>query len=92
MPKDKPPYNLYVRMIANGKKISVGEYIRGKWNNAMDPFAFDDDQGFIDLAGQIAVFEKKMNRKVEIVPYGGNMIAVALIKEGMIRTAKKGGE
>ena len=79
-PKEPTPKRLWVRRIENGKKFSVGEYVRAKWRNAVDPFRTDDTAALHRLAGVIALFEKHEKRKVVFIGYGGSGAAEELHK------------
>lgn len=73
------PKNIYVRRLANGR-FSVGEYIRGKWYNVVDPFRGDDAVAIGTMLHLILHFENKEGRPVALVSYGGGEARDALAK------------
>lgn len=78
--KAKPPYNIYVRYIENGKKFSVGEYIRAKWNNVCDPFLVNDQNAIKELKRMIEVYQLVQQRTIVLVDYRGSEAAEELSK------------
>lgn len=69
--KKKAPFKVYCRYVEGGQRISVGEYVRAKWNNIMNPFKLTDESSLLELATSIKEFKKKQGREVEIVGYRG---------------------
>lgn len=67
-------------MLADGK-ISIGEYIRAKWNNVVQPFSPDKEDGWINLFNLIAHFKMKSGRDTEFVAYRGNTEALRIVTE-----------
>lgn len=70
MPKKPTPKNLYVRGLVN-ERISIGEYINGKWRNAVDPFRHEDDDSIRGVLQLIRHYECKTGRICILTPYQG---------------------
>ena len=76
--KPSPPKNIYVRYVENGNKVSVGEYMRAKWFNIVDPFSLTNVDAVRDLRVQIDLYKTKTKREVVLVNYRGSGPAEAL--------------
>jgi hypothetical protein len=72
----KPSKKLWVRFIEGGRKLSVGEYLRAKWHNTLDPFDLNDMGSVSVLVALIEAYKKREKRDVEFVSYGGSAEAL----------------
>ncbi len=76
--KQKLPYNLYVRYIEDGKKFSVGEYLRAKWNNVCDPFLVNDINAINSLKLNMLTYQATQKRDIALIGYRGSEAATKL--------------
>lgn len=73
MKTKQAPKNVYYRRIENGRRISIGEYIRAKWNSICHPFREGDEQSIQGLAWQFKNwYHTNPERPILLVAYRGS--------------------